>query len=82
MIRVPGCRGKLKDFLKSFGIASEIYYPIPLYRQKCFADLEYREGDFPQSEKAAAEALALPISHEVTLAQQIKLVGSIAGFFN
>ena len=81
VIRVPGCRNKLREYLKSCGIASAIYYPIPLHRQKCFASFAYNEKDFPESEKAAAETLALPISHDLTSDQQEKVVESIARFF-
>ena len=73
-------RDALREHLARDGVASGVYYPIPLPHQPCFENLGYREGDFPVAERAARETLALPIYPELTEEQQRRVVRSIVRF--
>jgi dTDP-4-amino-4,6-dideoxygalactose transaminase len=80
VIRVPR-RDELKAFLAGQGVGTEIYYPVPLHLQRCFDYLGHRVGDFPESERAAHESLALPIYAELEPAQLLYVVDRIAAFY-
>jgi dTDP-4-amino-4,6-dideoxygalactose transaminase len=80
VIRCPR-RDALQAWLKEQGIGSEVYYPLPLHLQKCFADLGYQAGDFPVSEKLAREALALPVNPEVSREDITYICDAIASFY-
>lgn len=78
VIRVPGRRDQLRSFLTEAGVGTDIYYPVPLHLQECFEYVGYRPGDLAESEKAAAETLAIPIFPELRLEQQKYVVDKIA----
>lgn len=80
VIRVPEKRDELRAFLTENEIGTDVYYPVSLHLQECFEYLGYRENDFPESEKASRQTLALPIYPELKIEQQEYVVGKIAEF--
>ncbi len=80
VIRAPE-RDRLKAFLGDEGIGTEIYYPVPLHVQGCFAYLGGKTGDCPESERAAAQTLALPIFPELKAEQLAYVVDAIRRFY-
>jgi dTDP-4-amino-4,6-dideoxygalactose transaminase len=74
-------REKLREFLREKSVGHEVYYPVPLHLQECFKYLGHQAGDFVESEKAAAETLAVPIYPELTDQQAKYVVECIALFY-
>ncbi len=81
VVRVPEKRDELKQFLAENEIGTDIYYPVSLHLQECFKYLGYLKGDYPESEKASRETLALPIFPELKAEQQEFVVEKIGAFF-
>ena len=73
-------RDGLREHLESRGVSTGVYYPVPLHLQECFRPLGYARGDFPESEKACAEVLSLPIYPELADDAQRSIVREIAAF--
>lgn len=81
VIRVSD-RDELQAFLKAKGVGTEVYYPVPMHLQDCFAYVGHKAGAFPESERAAKETLALPIYPELTGSQAQYVVDCIREFFD
>lgn len=75
-------RDQLRECLRSAGIPTEVYYPVPLHLQKAFSYLGYRAGQFPHSERVSQEVLALPVHPELKESQQDAVVQTIADFYS
>lgn len=81
VIRCPD-RDGLQAHLTKHGIGTGIYYPLPLHLQPCYLDLGYKKGDFPVSEKLAAESLALPVHAEIAAADIDYICEMIGSFYH
>jgi dTDP-4-amino-4,6-dideoxygalactose transaminase len=75
-------RDELKAFLRERGVESEVYYPLALHQQPALRSLGYPTGAFPESERAAAEVLAVPIFPQLSFQEQEIVVAAIADFFS
>ena len=80
VVRVPQHRDALSEHLRNHEIGTKVYYPIPLHLQKCFKFLGYKQGEYPEAERAALETMALPMFPEITDAQQEYVVKTIQDF--
>jgi dTDP-4-amino-4,6-dideoxygalactose transaminase len=81
-VRVSGGkRDALREHLTAAGVGSSVYYPVPLHLQECFAYLGYREGQFPESERACREVLSLPVFPELSEAQMDYVARTVRAFF-
>lgn len=79
-LRVPK-RDELQKYLQEEGISTMVYYPLPLHLQPVFSDLGYQSGDLPETEKAAQEAISLPMFPELKREQQEYVVSKLKAFY-
>ncbi|MFC3210892.1 DegT/DnrJ/EryC1/StrS family aminotransferase [Planomicrobium okeanokoites] len=79
-LRVPK-RDELQAYLKEQGISTMVYYPMPLHIQPVFKELGYKDGDLPETEKAAKEAISLPMYPELPVEHQEYIVDKIMEFY-
>src|SRR5262245_6896052 len=74
-------RNELQQYLAARKIGTAVYYPLPLHLQPCFAYLGYKEGAFPESERAAKEVISLPVFPELTRSQLNEVVDAVTSFY-
>jgi len=74
-------RDNLHKFLKSRGVGTEVYYPLPLHEQECFSNLGYRPEDFPRAHDASCQTLALPVYPELNASQRQYVVNCVTEFY-
>ncbi|HCJ57111.1 MAG TPA: transcriptional regulator [Clostridiaceae bacterium] len=74
-------RKQFEDYMKANGIGTCIYYPVPLHLQEVYKSLGYKKGDFPNTEKACERVISIPISPEMTAAEQEHVIATINNFF-
>ena len=75
------CRDELKEFLNENDVPAMIYYPVPLHLQQAYKNLNYKEGDFPVTEKLCKKVLSLPIHTELEDDQLEYITGTVCRFF-
>jgi dTDP-4-amino-4,6-dideoxygalactose transaminase len=75
-LRTPR-RNALRAHLTASKIGSEVYYPVPLHRQRCFAGLGHAEGSFPEAERSAREAISIPIFPELGEERRARVIDEV-----
>lgn len=80
VLRLKGDAAGLRRHLISKGIDCRVYYPLPLHLQQCFKHLGYKKGDFPESERASGQTLAIPVYPDLTKGQMDYIIGGIREF--
>lgn len=78
-VRAPH-RDELRKYLREHGVASQIYYPLPLHLQPAYRFLGYKEGDFPEAERACREVLSLPVHPHLSV-EQVEYVADVVRHF-
>jgi dTDP-4-amino-4,6-dideoxygalactose transaminase len=80
VLRLGSSSRKLIEHLQNKGIDARVYYPLPLHLQECFKYLGYKKGDFPVSEAASEQALAIPVHPDLTQEEMDYIIASIREF--
>ncbi len=75
-------RDELRDYLRAKGIGCEVYYPVPLHLQDCYAHLKGTPGDLPVAERAAKTVVSIPIFPDMTESEQSEVIGAIKTFYS